>query len=50
MEPVESEGGEPACFLHLVCEECGRVRENGRCPRCDPPAAAVPGSPARQED
>ncbi|MFF0297640.1 hypothetical protein ACFYST_05160 [Kitasatospora sp. NPDC004614] len=35
MERVESEGGEPACWLNLVCEECGKVREGGRCPVCD---------------
>ncbi|MGW4694194.1 hypothetical protein ACWEO1_17620 [Kitasatospora cineracea] len=50
MEPVESEGGEPACFLNLVCEECGKVREDGRCPLCDAPAAPGPDSPDRPED
>ncbi|WP_157845485.1 hypothetical protein [Kitasatospora phosalacinea] len=39
-----TEGGEPACFLNLVCEECGRVREDGRCPLCDPPAVEEDGS------
>ncbi|BAJ32307.1 MULTISPECIES: hypothetical protein [Kitasatospora] len=34
MEPTEPAGGEPACFLHLLCAECGKVRENGRCPLC----------------
>jgi uncharacterized protein len=24
----QEEGGEPACLLHQVCEECGRVRED----------------------
>ncbi|MFJ1754080.1 hypothetical protein [Kitasatospora sp. NPDC088134] len=37
VRPVEPEGGEPACFLHLACEECGKVREHGRCPHCDAP-------------
>ncbi|MFJ5880357.1 hypothetical protein [Kitasatospora cineracea] len=46
MEPTEPEGGEPACFLNLVCEECGKVRENGRCPLCDPPAAPASDAPA----
>ncbi|OKJ15775.1 hypothetical protein [Kitasatospora sp. CB01950] len=35
MERIESEGGEAACWLNLVCEECGKVRERGRCPVCD---------------
>ncbi|MFJ1792486.1 hypothetical protein [Kitasatospora griseola] len=35
VESVEREGGEPACWLNLVCEECGKVREGGRCPVCD---------------
>ncbi|MFJ4674936.1 MULTISPECIES: hypothetical protein [unclassified Kitasatospora] len=49
MEPTEPAGGEPACFLHLVCEECGKVRENGRCPLCDPAAAERAGSPVDRE-
>ncbi|MEV6315254.1 hypothetical protein [Streptomyces sp. NPDC051776] len=35
-EPVD-EGGDPACWLSLVCEECGRVRERpggGACEQC----------------
>ncbi|SDC35802.1 DNA-binding transcriptional regulator, MarR family [Geodermatophilus telluris] len=31
------EGGESACFLHLVCPECGRVADEApptRCPGC----------------
>ncbi|MFG2193907.1 hypothetical protein [Streptomyces sp. NPDC048639] len=35
-EPVD-EGGDPACWLSLVCEECGRVRERpgaGACEHC----------------
>ncbi|WP_404867784.1 hypothetical protein ACI1MP_04640 [Kitasatospora griseola] len=38
-ESTGREGGEPACWLHLVCEECGKVREGGRCPVCDAEAA-----------
>ena len=42
---IESEGGEPACWLNLVCEECGKVREGGRCPVCDAePAGASTGA------
>ncbi|MEU6238694.1 hypothetical protein [Kitasatospora sp. NPDC047058] len=31
------EGGEPACWLDRVCEECGRLRERpgpGACEHC----------------
>ncbi|MFD8481157.1 hypothetical protein [Kitasatospora sp. NPDC059673] len=42
-ERVESEGGEPACRLNLVCEECGKVREGRRCPVCEPEVES--GSP-----
>ncbi|MFJ5926225.1 hypothetical protein ACIQF6_26820 [Kitasatospora sp. NPDC092948] len=46
-EHNESEGGEPACWLHLVCEECGKVREGGRCPVCDaePPGTSLNTGP-----
>ncbi len=36
-ESSEQEGGETACWLNQVCEECGRVRENasrGDCEHC----------------
>ena len=32
-EPVE-EGGEPACYAHLVCPECGAVVTEGHAPGC----------------
>ncbi|MFJ4771885.1 hypothetical protein ACIP88_22705 [Streptomyces uncialis] len=38
--PVPDPGGEPACLLHRVCEECGRLapgREDRRCARCGGP-------------
>ncbi|MEV7120586.1 hypothetical protein [Kitasatospora griseola] len=35
IESTGREGGEPACWLNLVCDECGKVREGGRCPVCD---------------
>ncbi len=35
-EPAEPEpeGGEPACFAHLVCPECGAVVTEGHVPGC----------------
>ncbi|MEU0685491.1 hypothetical protein [Streptomyces uncialis] len=38
--PVPDTGGEPACLLHRVCEECGRLapgRDDRRCARCGGP-------------
>lgn len=34
------EGGEPACLLHLVCPDCGRLADAGgsrTCARCGSP-------------
>ncbi|MFE2727997.1 hypothetical protein [Kitasatospora sp. NPDC059327] len=43
------EGGEPACWLDLVCPECGRVRERlgpWTCANCDaPPEPGTPPEP-----
>ncbi|MER7463764.1 hypothetical protein [Streptomyces sp. NPDC097981] len=43
-EPVPAstavEGGEPACLLHLVCPDCGRLataRDARSCARCGSP-------------
>jgi rubrerythrin len=36
------EGGDPACWLHRVCPECGRLADDDpptRCPAC---GAALP--------
>jgi ribosomal protein S27AE len=36
---TEDEGGDPVCWLHLACPECGAIPDPGeeetdRCPRC----------------
>lgn len=35
------EGGEPACMLHLVCPECGRIRKRPGDPVCEHCGAAA---------
>jgi ribosomal protein S27AE len=35
----ETAGGDPVCWLHLACPECGAIPDRGeeeldRCPRC----------------
>ena len=32
----EDRGGEPACFAHLVCPQCGAVTPEAHRPGCDP--------------
>lgn len=47
----EQEGGDPACWLSQVCEECGRVRERpGRsdCEHCGHDPSAASAGPARR--
>lgn len=38
MREVEDIGGDPVCWLSLVCPECGKIREGvqgeGPCPHC----------------
>ncbi|SCK57721.1 DUF309 domain-containing protein [Streptomyces sp. WMMB 322] len=34
-ESQEQQGGEAACWLNQVCEECGRVREDSSRPGCE---------------
>lgn len=33
-DAADSYGGEPACFAHLVCPECGAVVSEGHLPGC----------------
>jgi uncharacterized protein YeaO (DUF488 family) len=40
-EPAE-EGGEPACYAHLFCPECGAVVTEGHAPGCRLAAASTP--------
>jgi hypothetical protein len=41
--PAEPEGGESACFAHLVCAECGALEHEGHHDGCS--AARVDGGP-----
>ncbi len=41
-EPAEPEGGEAACFAHLVCPECGAVVTEGHAAGCGLAAGATP--------
>lgn len=45
-------GGEAACWLHLLCDECGAVLERGRraCWRCPAPAVGAEGGPGPGPD
>ncbi|MEV6583102.1 hypothetical protein AB0M92_33645 [Streptomyces sp. NPDC051582] len=42
-EPAE-EGGEPACLLHLVCPDCGRLAEERGARSCSRCGAPLPDS------
>jgi hypothetical protein len=50
-----TEGGDPACWLNRVCDECGAFREDmsaGACARCGTPfpaPGARPGPEAAPE-
>jgi hypothetical protein len=42
---VDSEGGDPACWLNAVCPECGRVRERADASDCEHCGALVDDGP-----
>ncbi len=42
-QPDTPAGGDPACWLNLVCEECGAVTSEGHRPGCSS-AARVPAA------
>lgn len=62
MRESDEQGGEPACRLNQVCEECGRVREDASIPECEhcghdprhgrpaPAASAGAGAGLRRRD
>jgi hypothetical protein len=33
-DPADEEGGDPVCWAHLVCLECGAVTTEGHRPGC----------------
>jgi hypothetical protein len=54
-ERYEEQGGEPACWLNQVCEECGKVRTDlsqARCEHCGhtPDGPADEGTPPKPRD
>jgi ribosomal protein L37E len=40
--PAEGQGGDPACWFHLVCTICGRMPENTPARRCSHCGATYP--------
>jgi len=42
---VDSDGGDPACWLNSVCAECGRVREHPESAACEHCGALVDDGP-----
>jgi hypothetical protein len=39
-EDEDSAGGDPVCWAHLVCDECGAITTEGHCAGC---SAGSPG-------
>ncbi|MFE5540030.1 hypothetical protein ACFQ78_30365 [Streptomyces sp. NPDC056519] len=42
--PEPAEGGEPACLLHLVCPDCGRLADERGARTCSRCGAPLPDS------
>lgn len=43
-ESTEDLGGEPVCWMHLVCEECGAVTTEGHREGCSLAGAGADGT------
>ncbi|WP_327360695.1 hypothetical protein [Streptomyces sp. NBC_01296] len=40
--PAPASGGEPACLLHLVCPDCGRLATGRGAPACSHCGSPLP--------
>lgn len=48
---ARDQGGDPACWLHMICDDCGAVLEDGVehvCPRAGEDVAGQTGSTSTQ--
>jgi hypothetical protein len=43
-----AEGGDPVCWAHLVCPECGAIESEGHRAGCSATPAQAPGPAAGQ--